>query len=185
MLSPYDGLSRRHHHRAAERRLRHRAAKPLPIVTGQDAEIASVKSIIDGVQYSTIFKDTRQLAEQAVDDGRRRSSRASKPEVNDTKTYDNGVKVVPSYLLESVIVDKDNIQKALVDSGYYSRGGRRRVARPTRSRAGASRSRAATAPPPDPCSRSTPPARPARRGRRTHGPTTSWRCATSPRPSPA
>jgi putative multiple sugar transport system substrate-binding protein len=38
----------------------------MPIISGQDAEIASVKLIKDGVQYATIFKDTRKLAEQAV-----------------------------------------------------------------------------------------------------------------------
>jgi putative multiple sugar transport system substrate-binding protein len=42
------------------------------------------------------------------------------PEVNDTKTYDNGVKVVPSFLLTPVAVDKTNYQKVLVDSGYYT-----------------------------------------------------------------
>ena len=42
-----------------------------------------------------------------------------KPEVNDTKTYDNGTKVVPAYLLQPVSVDKSNYQKELVDSGYY------------------------------------------------------------------
>ena len=42
-----------------------------------------------------------------------------KPEVNDTKTYDNGSKVVPAYLLEPVAVNKDNYRTALVDSGYY------------------------------------------------------------------
>ena len=41
------------------------------------------------------------------------------PEVNDTKTYNNGVKVVPSYLLTPVAVDASNVQKALIDSGYY------------------------------------------------------------------
>jgi putative multiple sugar transport system substrate-binding protein len=41
-----------------------------------------------------------------------------KPEVNDTKTYDNGAKVVPAYLLEPVAVDKANYQKTVVDSGY-------------------------------------------------------------------
>jgi putative multiple sugar transport system substrate-binding protein len=43
-----------------------------------------------------------------------------KPEVNNTTDYDNGVKVVPSYLLESQIVVKDNIQEVLVDSGYWT-----------------------------------------------------------------
>lgn len=91
----------------------------LPIVTGQDAEVPSVKSIIAGEQYSTIFKDTRELAKVTVNmvnalmDGK-------EPEINDTKTYNNGVKVVPSYLLVPVAVDKSNYQKIVVDSGYIS-----------------------------------------------------------------
>ena len=91
----------------------------MPIITGQDAEIPSVKAIERGDQYSTIFKDTRELAKvtvQMVD----AVLSGKKPEVNDTKTYDNGVKVVPSYLLKPVLVTKDNIQKVLVDSGYYT-----------------------------------------------------------------
>jgi putative multiple sugar transport system substrate-binding protein len=43
------------------------------------------------------------------------------PEVNDTKTYENGVKVVPSYLLKPVAVDKSNWEKILIDSGYYKK----------------------------------------------------------------
>ncbi len=92
----------------------------MPIVTGQDAEIPSVKAILRGDQYSTIFKDTRELARvtvgmvDAVLGG-------GEPEINDTKTYDNGVKVVPSYLLEPQPVTKDNWEKVLVDSGYYTK----------------------------------------------------------------
>ena len=41
------------------------------------------------------------------------------PEINDTKTYNNGIKVVPSYLLKPVAVDMSNYKKVLVDSGYY------------------------------------------------------------------
>jgi putative multiple sugar transport system substrate-binding protein len=41
------------------------------------------------------------------------------PEINDTKTYNNGVKVVPSYLLKPVAVDSSNWKHVLVDSGYY------------------------------------------------------------------
>lgn len=91
----------------------------MPIVSGQDAEVQSVKSIEAGEQYSTIFKDTRELAKvtvamvNAMLEGK-------EPEVNDTKTYNNGVKVVPSYLLEPVPVTKADIQKVLVDSGYYT-----------------------------------------------------------------
>ena len=91
----------------------------MPIVTGQDAEIASVKLIADGVQFSTIFKDTRKLADQAVVAAEAYLA-GEEPEANDTETYDNGVKVVPSFLLESDIVYADNIQSLLVDSGYWT-----------------------------------------------------------------
>ncbi|MEO3999294.1 multiple monosaccharide ABC transporter substrate-binding protein [Mesorhizobium sp. CAU 1732] len=90
----------------------------MPIVSGQDAEVPSVKSILAGEQYSTIFKDTRELArvtvgmvEAVLNDG--------EPEINDTKTYNNGVKIVPSYLLEPVPVTEANWREVLVDSGYY------------------------------------------------------------------
>ncbi|EOS54606.1 multiple sugar-binding periplasmic receptor ChvE [Paenibacillus barengoltzii G22] len=95
-------------------------SKPMPIVTGQDAELASVKSILAGEQTQTVFKDTRELAKKAVSMVQS-ILEGTEAEVNDTKTYDNGVKVVPSYLLEPVSVDKENVEKALVDTGYYSK----------------------------------------------------------------
>ena len=74
----------------------------MPIVTGQDAEVPSVKSILAGEQYSTIFKDTRELAKVTV--GMVNAMlKGGEPEINDTETYDNGVKVIPSYLLLSLI----------------------------------------------------------------------------------
>ena len=91
----------------------------LPVITGQDAEIPSVKSIIAGQQYSTIYKDTRQLADESVKMANDLLT-GKKPEVNDTKSYNNKVKVVPSYLFQPVVVTKDNYKKVLVDSGYYS-----------------------------------------------------------------
>ncbi|MEU6254183.1 multiple monosaccharide ABC transporter substrate-binding protein [Streptomyces sp. NPDC047043] len=94
-------------------------SKPLPVITGQDAELASVKSIIAGQQTQTVYKDTRKLADVAakmVDD----VLNGKKPETNDTKTYDNGTKVVPAYLLQPVSVDKTNYTKELVDTGYYT-----------------------------------------------------------------
>ncbi|KAA9388990.1 sugar ABC transporter substrate-binding protein [Neorhizobium galegae] len=90
----------------------------MPVVTGQDAEVPSVKSIIAGEQYSTIFKDTRDLAKVTVDMVDAAMS-GKEPTVNDTKTYDNGKKVVPSYLLKPVVVDKTNWKQVLVDGGYY------------------------------------------------------------------
>ena len=116
VLAPYDGLSR-----GIISSLRGvgygSAGQPWPIISGQDAEVPSVKAMMAGEQYSTVFKDTRELAKvtakmiDAVLAG-------GKPEINDEKTYNNGVKVVPSYLLTPVSVLKDDIQKVLVDSGY-------------------------------------------------------------------
>lgn len=118
VLSPYDGISM-----GIISSLKGvgygTAGQPLPFVSGQDAEVPSVKSIIKGEQYSTIFKDTRELAKvtanmiDAVLQGK-------EPEVNDTKTYDNGKKVVPSYLLKPVPVDASNWKEILVGSGYYT-----------------------------------------------------------------
>ena len=118
VLSPYDGISRGII-TALTNAGYGQGAKKMPIVTGQDAEIASVKLIADGVQFSTIFKDTRKLAEQSVVAAKAFLA-GTKPEANDTKSYDNGVKVVPSFLLNSDIVYKSNINSLLVDSGYYT-----------------------------------------------------------------
>nr|MDT0657394.1 sugar ABC transporter substrate-binding protein [Micromonospora sp. DSM 115978] len=117
VLSPYDGLSRGII--TALQNAGYGGSGQMPVVTGQDAEIASVKLINDGVQGSTIFKDTRLLAEQAVV-AAEAFLQDKTPEANDTTTYDNGVKVVPSYLLPVQTVYKDDIQSALVDSGYWT-----------------------------------------------------------------
>ncbi len=117
VLSPYDGISIGI--LSALKSVGYgKGDKKMPIVTGQDAEVASVKSIVADEQYSTIFKDTRTLAEKAVKMVDAVLS-GSEPEVNDTKTYDNGKKVVPSYLCEPVPVDKTNYKQILIDSGYY------------------------------------------------------------------
>jgi len=91
----------------------------MPIVSGQDAEVQSVKSILADEQYSTVFKDTRELARVTVGmvDA---LLQGGTPEINDTETYDNGVKVVESYLLEPVSVDKSNWEEILIGSGYYT-----------------------------------------------------------------
>ncbi|WUW10744.1 sugar ABC transporter substrate-binding protein [Streptosporangium sp. NBC_01469] len=118
VLSPYDGLSigilsalKSSGYGTAD--------QPYPVVTGQDGEVASVKSIIAGEQYATIYKDTRQLAAITVEMADA-VLKGGKPEVNNTEDYDNGNKVVPSNLLDPVIVYKDNYRKVLVDSGYYT-----------------------------------------------------------------
>lgn len=117
ILSPYDGISIGV--LAAVKSVGYGSGElKLPIITGQDAEVASVKSIIANEQAQTVFKDTRVLAEKTVImvDAVLTGKEA---EVNDTKTYDNGMKVVPSYLCDPVSVDKENVTKVLIDSGYY------------------------------------------------------------------
>ncbi|WFU19324.1 multiple monosaccharide ABC transporter substrate-binding protein [Bradyrhizobium sp. CB3481] len=93
---------------------------PMPVVSGQDAEVPSIKSMLRGEQYSTIFKDTRDLARVTADMVDAALS-GKEVKVNDTKTYNNGVKVVPSYLLKPVVVDKSNWEKVLVEGGYYKK----------------------------------------------------------------
>lgn len=95
-------------------------SKPMPIVTGQDAELSSIKSIIAGEQTQTVFKDTRELAASAADMVESILN-DEEPEINDTETYDNGEKVVPSNLLDPLSVDKDNYEEILIESGYYSK----------------------------------------------------------------
>ncbi|MFT4828462.1 MAG: putative multiple sugar transport system substrate-binding protein [Paracoccaceae bacterium] len=92
----------------------------MPIVSGQDAEVQSVKSILAGEQYSTVFKDTRELARVTVGMVDALLGGGT-PEINDTTTYDNGVKVIPSYLLEPVSVDLSNWEEILLGSGYYTK----------------------------------------------------------------
>jgi putative multiple sugar transport system substrate-binding protein len=119
VLSPYDGISigiisslRGVGYGSEE--------QPMPIITGQDAELASIKSIINNRQTQTVFKDTRELAKKAVEmaDALLNGEEA---EVNDTKTYNNGKKIVPAYLLNPVSVDRTNYESVLIDSGYYTK----------------------------------------------------------------
>ncbi|RKM58790.1 sugar ABC transporter substrate-binding protein [Butyrivibrio sp. CB08] len=90
-----------------------------PIITGQDCDIVSVKNMIAGKQSMSIFKDTRTLAAKTVEmvDAIMKGSEAP---VNDTKTYDNGTGIIPSFLCEPVFADVNNYKELLIDSGYYT-----------------------------------------------------------------
>ncbi|WP_113703861.1 sugar-binding protein [Nonomuraea lactucae] len=95
------------------------AGKPIPVVTGQDSEVESIKSIMAGEQYSTINKDTRKLVAETVKMVKTLQGGGT-PEINDSKTYNNGVKVVPSYLLPPVIVTKANAAEAYANDPKLS-----------------------------------------------------------------
>ncbi len=90
-----------------------------PILTGQDCDITSVKNIIAGTQSMSIFKDTRTLADKVVEMVSAIVNKTDVP-VNDTKTYDNGKGVVPTFLCEPVFADVNNYKELLIDSGYYT-----------------------------------------------------------------
>lgn len=90
-----------------------------PIITGQDCDIPNMKNIIAGKQSMSIFKDTRTLADQTVTMVNS-IIKGEKVDVNDTETYDNGIKVVPTYLCTPVFGDINNYQELLIDSGYYT-----------------------------------------------------------------
>lgn len=88
-------------------------------VTGQDAEKASVQYIIEGKQSMTVFKDVRNLVKDAMGmavailDGKT-------PET--TGSYNNGKVDVQAKQTDVIVVDKANVQAALIDSGYYEAG---------------------------------------------------------------
>ncbi|MCB2202602.1 sugar-binding protein [bacterium] len=86
------------------------------VVTGQDAEVASVQYIIDGKQSMTVLKDVRQLVDDAITMA---ISVVEGSEVETTGSYNNGVVDVPAKQSEVVTVDADNVMAALIDSGYY------------------------------------------------------------------
>ena len=91
----------------------------MPLITGQDAEKRIVKAIMSGEQSMSIFKDTRLLAAQvasmvnAIVAGR-------EPETNDIGNYDNGVKILPTFLVRPELIDLENYREVLFGSGYYS-----------------------------------------------------------------
>ena len=90
-----------------------------PVITGQDCDIAIMKNLIEGRQGMSVFKDTRTLASKVVEmvDA---LMKGSEPPINDTKTYDNGTGIIPSFLCEPVACTVDNYKELLIDSGYYT-----------------------------------------------------------------
>ncbi|MFA7119532.1 MAG: sugar-binding protein, partial [Sphaerochaetaceae bacterium] len=90
-----------------------------PVLTGQDCDKPAVKNMLQGIQSMSIFKDTRTLASKVV--GMVNSIlKGTTVEVNDTKTYNNGTGVIPSYLCDPVFATVKNYKQLLIDSGYYT-----------------------------------------------------------------
>ena len=118
VISPYDGIT--YGIISALKKSGYEVGENFPLITGQDADLQAIKNILSGEQSMTIFKDTRILAEkcvamvEAVLEGK-------VPEINDTISYDNHKMVVPSFLCQPVIIDRENIDKEIVGSGYYTK----------------------------------------------------------------
>ncbi|PFG17437.1 putative multiple sugar transport system substrate-binding protein [Propionicimonas paludicola] len=115
VLSPNDSLAI-----GIEASLKSAGYKPgpdWPIITGQDGDKANVKAILAGEQSMTVWKDTRKLGAQ-VFKMIQQIIKGEKVDVNDEKTYNNEVKIVPSYLIEPEVVTKDLVQSKLIDSGF-------------------------------------------------------------------
>ncbi|GHV75239.1 sugar ABC transporter substrate-binding protein [Spirochaetia bacterium] len=120
ILSPYDPISLSALEACKAVGYGSTPGKPLPVVGGQDCIVASCKSIWAGEQYATVLKDTRSLGAATVtlvDDLMQGKTISGL----DTSSYNNGAKVVPSLLLDSVVVTKDNLISAVVDTGYHTR----------------------------------------------------------------
>jgi putative multiple sugar transport system substrate-binding protein len=119
ILSPYDPISLSCLEACKAVGYGSTPGKPLPVVGGQDCIVASCKSILAGEQYATVLKDTRSLGAATVtlvDDILQGKTITGL----DTTSYNNGVKIVPSLLLDSVIVTKDNLKAAVIDTGYHT-----------------------------------------------------------------
>ena len=90
-----------------------------PIITGQDCDVDNVKNMLAGKQSMSVFKDTRDLAKQVVEMVKAISEGKEAP-INNTKDYDNGTGIIPSYLCTPVFADANNYKEILIDSGYYT-----------------------------------------------------------------
>jgi putative multiple sugar transport system substrate-binding protein len=90
-----------------------------PIITGQDCDRENVKNIIDEKQAMSVIKSSRILAAKVVEMVGA-IMKGGEVTVNDTETYDNGNRPVPSYLCEPVVVEKNNYKEVLIDTGYYT-----------------------------------------------------------------
>jgi len=88
------------------------------VVTGQDADLAAIRRIIHGTQSMTVLKDTRQLGKRAVDAA---INFVEGKQVNTTGKKNNGKMDVPTLLFQPVLIDKNNIDSIIIESGLYTK----------------------------------------------------------------
>ena len=90
-----------------------------PIITGQDCTLISIRNILNGKQGMSVFKDPKLLINATINMVDEIIS-GKEVSINDTQTYHNGIKIVPTYLCEPTYVDKDNCIEVLTSAGLYT-----------------------------------------------------------------
>ena len=90
-----------------------------PMITGNGCKEDAVKRIAAGTQTFSVFMDARELADQCEEMVNVYLHGDDDPEVNDYEQYDNGVKIIGTYLCEPQMIDRDNYE-ILIDNGYYT-----------------------------------------------------------------
>ncbi|WP_109078263.1 D-xylose ABC transporter substrate-binding protein [Aggregatibacter kilianii] len=87
-------------------------------ISGQDADLAAIKRIVEGTQTMTVYKPITLLADKAAEISVA-LAKDEKPQSN--AELNNGLKNVPSYLLEPIVVDKNNIEATIIKDGFHSK----------------------------------------------------------------
>jgi D-xylose transport system substrate-binding protein len=93
-------------------------------IAGQDADIAAAQRIVEGTQTGTVYKPLALLNRAAVElamalaEGKDPKS-AVDPKLGVWTQLDNGYKMVDSFSVDVVAVDKENIDEVLIKSGFH------------------------------------------------------------------
>ncbi|MEE3609460.1 MULTISPECIES: D-xylose ABC transporter substrate-binding protein [Avibacterium] len=87
-------------------------------ISGQDADLAAIKRIIQGTQTMTVYKPITKLADKAAEIAVQ-LGKNEKPESN--AVLNNGLKDVPAYLLAPIAVTKDNVEETIIKDGFHSK----------------------------------------------------------------
>ncbi len=86
-------------------------------VSGQDANLASCQYIVEGKQTITVYKPLKSIANKAAEMA---VEIAQGREIETNNVVNNGIKEVPSYLLDVVAVTKENMMDTVIKDGFHT-----------------------------------------------------------------
>jgi len=90
-------------------------------VCGQDADISACQYIVQGKQDFTIFKPIIQLAEVAAECAVKLARKEELSDIDYRSSYiENGFGRIPTIWLDPTYVDKYNLDKVIIESGFHS-----------------------------------------------------------------